>query len=221
MKNSKGLDLVLVVSAAVLPFTAVLYGCSSSKSRSRGGTSGFVQVERLGRPAVNEGLVVTNAFLNAYNSIAPNQDIAVLTAPANAAFLAEVDANLTAVDGLDGDNTDVNNPDVIQAFIPDVMRIDTKLNITSTTDGYTAGAFAVGTVVRPVGGRKLEDDVVDTTLTLLVSGNSLTPAVGDNVDYRDAAVPVADGAGQVDHDLLFGQTVPRGPATFPFLPAPN
>ena len=98
MKSTKSLDVVLLLCAAVVPFGAVLYGCGSSSSSSRGGNSGMVQVERLGRPAVNEGLVSTNAFLNAYNSIPPNQDITVLTAPANAAFLAEVDATLTALD---------------------------------------------------------------------------------------------------------------------------
>ena len=34
----------------------------------------YVQIERLGRPAINEGLVITNDYLNAFNSISPSQD---------------------------------------------------------------------------------------------------------------------------------------------------
>jgi hypothetical protein len=219
MKTSKNLDNLLLVAAVVVPFTAVLYGCGSSKSRSSG--SGFVQVERLGRPAINEGLVVTNAFLNAYNSIAPSQDITVLTDPVNAPFLAEVNANLDAVDGLVAPAGDVQNGDVIQAFLPDVMRVDTSRTIALATSAYADGALAVGTAPRPISGRKLTDDVVDITLTVLGSPFGAQGPISDNVDYRDAVTPTPDGAGQVDHDLLFGQTTVGGGADFPYLPAPN
>ena len=33
------------------------------------------EVERLGRPAINEGLVVSNSLLNAFNSVPPSADL--------------------------------------------------------------------------------------------------------------------------------------------------
>ena len=53
----------------------------------------YVQIERLARPAINEGLVRTNASLNAFNSIAPSID---LTAPA-ASVVSEAAVTLKAL----------------------------------------------------------------------------------------------------------------------------
>lgn len=212
-KTLRSLTTGLLVFASI---GLLLAGCSKSRrvvaasgSTTAAVTTTFVQVERLGRPAVNEGLVQTNAFLNAFNGIAPNQDLSVLTDPANSAFLNEVLAVLNALDGLAGGADNVNSNDVVRAFLPDTMRIDTSLSVPLGTAAYSFSAVPVGTVVRPVAGRKLEDDVVDITASVLAGGT-----VSDNVDYRDG---VADGVGQPDHALLNGQTTPGGAATFPFL----
>jgi hypothetical protein len=63
MKN--WIRVALALSAA-----AIVPACGGSN----GNDMTWVQVERLGRPAINEGLFVTNDFLNAVNSISPDQD---------------------------------------------------------------------------------------------------------------------------------------------------
>lgn len=224
-------DLLPALSAVGVFACAVwIGGCSEDrKTVFVGPSSNPVQTERLARPVVNEGLVISNVFLNTFNSIPPSQDLPTFTG--TPAFSGEVTAVLDAVDALDGDN-DVDPNDVVVAFLPDVMRIDTTLivpvdddPVTAYVAAYSFGALAVGTVVRPIAGRKLEDDVVDITLTVL-SGGTTPPglrSVWDNVDYRDdnLQTPPGDGPCQIDHDLLNGQTVPGGTATFPFLAPAN
>lgn len=216
MRTPSGLSILSLTLLAA----AASAGCNRDNRRGPrpGATTAaattWVQVERLGRPAVNEGLVVTNRFLLAFNQIPPAQDLAVLTDPANAAFLNEVVGVLDALDGLAGAPDDVAPGDVVQAFLPDVMRVDASQTVPVGVAAYSFAAIPTGTVVRPVCGRKLEDDVVDITATVLAGG-----PVSDNVDYRDGNL--ADGAAQPDHDLLEGQTTPLGPARFPFLAAPN
>jgi hypothetical protein len=96
---------------------------------------------------------------------------------------------------------------VVAALIPDVMRIDTT--ITSAGSAYANGAVAVGTTVRPVAGRKLEDDVIDITYQVLTGKGGL----GDGVPYtRPAAAR--------DRRTPPSATSPWS-ATFPFLAAPN
>ena len=165
----------------------------------------YVQIERLARPAINEGLIVTNAYLNAFNAIPPSAD---LTAAA-AAVVTEAVAVLEAVDQLDGvQNVDSNA--IATAFFPDVMRIDTTIAIAPSVTGYTSGASVTKGIL--LGGRKIEDDVVDITLTVLVGA-----AVGDNVRYAG----YVGNASQPGHKLLHGQSVAGGAATFPFLASPN
>lgn len=155
------------------------------------------QVERLARPAVNEGLFVTNDILNTVNSITPAQEPGALVG----AVLAEAVATLDGVDTLAGGNN-VDPNDVVAAFIPDVMRIDTT--IVSPGVAYSNMAVAFGTVVRPVAGRKITDDVIDITLTVLAGG-----AASDNVSYAG----VAGNEAQPGHKPLL--------AAFPYLAAPN
>lgn len=153
----------------------------------------WVQVERLGRPAVNEGLVITNDYLNAYNSIPPSADLS----PAAAPVLGEAAVVLGALG-----NSPARTNDIVAAFIPDVMRIDT-----GGASGYATAALPVGAlgVVRPVRGRMITDDVIDITLSVLSNGAVLT----DNVSYAG----VGGNAAQPGH------TAPS--TAFPYLPAPN
>src|SRR5439155_11261900 len=72
MKN--WIRIALTASAA-----AVIPACAGNHHESMGTT--WVQGERLARPAINEGLFVTNDFLNAVNSISPDQDGAALVGP--------------------------------------------------------------------------------------------------------------------------------------------
>src|SRR5262245_8150114 len=154
----------------------------------------YVQVERLARPAINEGLFHTNDFLNAVNSITPAQEPAALVG----AIAAEAVATLDAFDAADGvDNLTAGA--AIAAFIPDVMRIDT-----TGPSGYGNALNAVGS---PVRGRMIEDDVIDITYTYLITG--LTSPVGDGVSYAGSA----GNEGQPGHKPV--------QAAFPYLAKPN
>lgn len=157
-------------------------------------TAAYTQVERLARPAINEGLFHTNDFLNAVNSITPAQEPGALVG----AIAAEAVATLDAFDGADGvDNLTATA--AIGAFIPDVMRIDT-----TGASGYANALNAVGS---PVRGRMIEDDVIDITYTYLITG--LTAAVGDGVSYAGSA----GNEGQPGHKPV--------QAVFPYLAKPN
>ena len=195
MKN--WIRIALAVSAA-----AVVPACGGSNGSD--GMS-WVQVERLGRPAINEGLFVTNDYLNAVNSITPEQDAGALVGP----VFAEAAATLGALANI-GTALGATPPaagDVVAALIPDVMRIDTT--ITSAGSAYANGAVAVGTSVRPVAGRKLEDDVIDITYQVLTGKAGL----GDGVPYTRPAAGPGSTNPAIGHKPLV--------ATFPFLAAPN
>ncbi|MEG4865107.1 MULTISPECIES: DUF4331 domain-containing protein [unclassified Microcoleus] len=156
----------------------------------RDGVGGFKQFERLARPAINEGLVVTPAFMEAFNSISPKLDLSAAAAPVR----QEAVATLNAVDLLDGsDNVDPNA--IAQAFLPDVMRIDT-----TKPSGYGSATNAQGSLI---GGRMLMDDVIDITLGALVGS-----PVGDNVSYNGTPGNPAQGHKPLEPN-------------FPYLALPN
>jgi Domain of unknown function (DUF4331) len=141
----------------------------------RDGAGGFKQFERLGRPGINEALIVTPQFMEAFNTISPRLDLSAAAAPVR----QEAVATLNAVDLLDGkDNVDANA--IAKAFLPDVLRIDT-----TRPSGYGSAANTQGSLI---GGRLLLDDVVDITLGALVGS-----PVGDNVSYNGTPGNPAQG----------------------------
>ncbi len=167
------------------------------------------QIERLARPAINEGLILTNAFLNAFNMIPPSAD---LTPPA-APVVAEAAASIDIFDGIDGkDDTTVAG--VATAFLPDIMRIDTRKSMTVSTTAYNSDVS--GSRGMLTGGRKLEDDVMDITISYLVAGDASGNSVKDNVSY--AGTP---GNSHQGHKLLYKQKTRKGAAFFPFLSRPD
>jgi Domain of unknown function (DUF4331) len=134
-------------------------------------TGQYNQVERLGRPAVNEGLVISQGFLAAFNSISPKQDLSDAAAPVR----AEAKKTLLAL----GNSNDRANT-LLAAFLPDVMRIDTNQK-----SGYVNAVNAKGA---PITGRLLLDDTIDQTLTVL-TGKPGT----DNVSYNGVPGNPAQG----------------------------
>ncbi len=181
--------------------TAVLAGGSGAttfdvwETISTGSGKTFNQVERLARPAVNEGLVFTNDFLNTLNSVTPAFEAAALAGQEPAASAAgpivgEVKRTLMAFG-----NDDMRTSTLIGAFLPDVMRIDT-----TAPTGYGS----VNAKGSPIGGRLLKDDVIDITLSVL-TGN---PAASDNVSYEGTPGNSAQG-----HDPLISD--------FPYLAPAN
>jgi hypothetical protein len=132
----------------------------------------FMQFERLARPLINEGLVVTNAFLNAFNRIPPSADLSPAAAPVRAEALKTLQAF---------GNTPAEAGAIANAFLPDVMRIDT-----TGPSGYANAFNAKGS---PIRGRLLKDDVVDITLGVVTKGAVTT----DNVTYEGVEGNPAQG----------------------------
>ena len=155
-------------------------------------TGEFSQFERLARPVINEGLVVTNDFLNAFNQIPPTADLSAAAAPVR----AEAKKTLIAFG-----NTPARADALLNAFLPDVMRIDTTQ---PSNYDVTIPATCLNAKGSPICGRKLTDDVVDLTLKVVTNN----PAATDNVSYAGAPGNPAQG-----HSPL----VP----VFPYLALPN
>lgn len=155
----------------------------------------FTQVERLARPAINEGLVVTNDFLNALNSVGPDFEAAALAGRQPAANIAGPIVGEAKQTLLAFGNPEARADALLGAFLPDVMRIDT-----TGPSGYANALNAKGS---PIRGRLIKDDVIDITLSV-VAGQPLS----DNVSYEGQPGNPAQG-----HKAL-------EPA-FPYLALPN
>jgi hypothetical protein len=191
--------LALVLVAAALP------ACGGGGGGG-GAVAIYVQVERLARPAIVEGLFLTHDFQTALNGLRPSEESAALTG----AVSAEATAVLDALDLVDA-SEDITAAEAIAAFIPDVMRIDTT--------GPSGYANALNTAGSPVRGRMILDDVVDITYSYLITG--LGGAISDGVPYyRPSAGPGSTNVA-IGHKNLNGQVTPGGTATFPFLAPPN
>ncbi len=129
----------------------------------RDGNGKYQQVERLARPAINEGLLTSNSLLNTFNSVPPTADLS----PAAAPIATEAIRTLKAL----GNNEDRTKA-LLGAFLPDVMRIDTT--------GASGYANALNSKGSPIRGRMIKDDVIDITLSVLTDGK----VKGDNVSYE-------------------------------------
>ncbi len=162
-------------------------------------STALAQMERLGRPAINEGLVAKNNLLNIYNSVDPTVDLTDAAIPVRGNVVTTLDAFLNTVP--DGVATPAANAGaklsllgagdmdyVVNNFLPDVMRIDTTIE-----SGYVGTANLSGSALDPdgidgtlpnvtlagrlVGGRWITDDVIDMTLLYLIP-NSTNNALG-------------------------------------------
>lgn len=161
-----------------------------------------IQIERLARPAINEGLIISNDNLNAFNMIPPSADLSDAAAPVRQEAVTVIDA-ADMIDGKDDTTADA----VATAFLPDVMRIDTRLDIQPSQTAYNADVS--GDKGMLTAGRKITDDVIDITLSFLVAGDATGKAVSDGVSYWDT------------HKLLYKQSSRGGAASFPFLAEPH
>lgn len=200
----------IILAASVALGLVVFNACSNSSDLNgtpgpnlNPSNDGYTQIERLGRPAINEGLIVTNDYLNAFNSIPPSDDFSTAAAPVRAEAISILDV----VTGLAGGGP--TSAQVAGQFLPDVLRIDT-VNANpgvgpSTNDanvGYISCLNGTGSGPLLCGGRKLEDDVIDITLNYIASGTATQPySISDNITYTTA------------HTAL--------PTTFPYLAAPR
>ena len=158
--------------------TIATLGCEKSSSNSASnspmastGTT-YTQVERLARPAINEGLIYTNANLNLWNSVGPALDLS----PAGSGIVTEAGGVLGLIKAAYTGGAPTAN--VVSGFLPDVMRIDTTKTFTGQESSYTAvtakTAYAgcvSATKYILCGGRKLRDNTVQITLSYLAAGN--------------------------------------------------
>jgi len=158
----------------------------------------LVQVERLARPAINEGLIITNEFLNRMNRVGPDCEAKALAGQQPCAtILGPVFAEAVSVLAALG-NSSTRIGQIVAAFLPDVMRIDT-----AQPSGYAAGFTGLNGPATLTRGRKLTDDVIDATLFVLTNG----VVTSDNVSYNG---PNLGGSG---HTPLL--------PVFPYLAGPN
>lgn len=126
------------------------------------------QIDRNGRPAINTAtidLLASTGKKDAYNR-------AVDPAGWAAAFQSEMQANLTALDTLDGITGNGLLPPAALAgvLVDDRLQINTSI---AACDAYLAVELGVATAC---GGRTLARDVIDDTL-----GAAVGPGVSDNV----------------------------------------
>ena len=212
-------QLLLAAVPAILAI-ATACGKTTTKDVQIPPTTTYVQIERLGRPAVNEGLVYTNDFLNAYNSIPPSADLTAAASPVVAQAAGVITAVYAVAGGHPMSSAGEFVNEVAGEFLPDVMRIDTTQAIPPGTEAYAAAvAGPVGRLTGVgilTGGRKIEDDVMDDTLSVLAGTLPAGVFVQDNVSYKGHA-----GNPQQGHQMLHGASAYGGTATFPYLAKPN
>lgn len=141
---------------AVVAVSVVAAGTACNDSDSLTGLSAstktYNQVQRLGNPLVSEVLLMKrdHAF---HGSIGPDADVANL-APKVKGFVAAFRPNATALqDAIAG------------TLLPDMLTVNT--NQPATTAGYLSYVLAPSKT--GYGGRKLDDDVVDISLTAVFS----------------------------------------------------
>ncbi len=186
-----------VLSIAVRVPLAWLQGSSSATTFDAWSTVsvGGKQVARLARPAIGEGLLTSTAYQNALNGVGPDFEAAALAGHKPEADIAgpivgEAKKTLMAFG-----NDDKRATALLVAFLPDVMRIDT-----TGPSGYAAALNAKGS---PIRGRKITDEVIHVTLSVVTNGAVAT----DNVAYAGP-----NGGGTAHKPLL---------SSFPYLADPN
>lgn len=209
---------------ALIAAAAFAVGCGSDDAdiinNPNSGVS-FRQVEQLARPAINEGFLFTNSFLNTYNAVGPAFIAAALANPAGpegqaaAPVLAQAQTVIGLIIGVPGQTGAITTTAAaVGAFLPDVMRINADLAIPVATPAYSLANL--NTSLSPIAGRKLTDDVVDVTYQALLDA---IPAAGtDNVPYY---APPGNTNPNIGHNRLNGQGADFGTATFPFLAPAN
>ena len=183
-------NLFLGGSLAGVLGLAALAGCGSDNNSN--GPKVYSQIDRLARPVVNEVLATVANNRHAIN------DFAVPAQDGQPGFLTDdIQSFLTGTAGRSQATTDV----VKAVLVPDVMVADLSQSgpaayLGVETGGVTGGKF---------GGRKLTDDVVDTSLGVIfgntVSALGLAPDDGkeiptlttDNVSFNTAPKHYQDG----------------------------
>ncbi len=153
----------------------------------------WIQVNRMGNPLFNEGLVALKDKDN-YNRTLPPGDGTTFATYALNSELASLINFVFGTSFVTGGRTDL-----AAVFIPDVLRVDTTTPAVRLAGqpGFSRFGFVGGDTTTDSGGRikssgwpngrRFGDDVVDIALTAVASGPSYTTVtvVGDNVAAND------------------------------------
>ncbi|HEX2897817.1 MAG TPA: DUF4331 family protein [candidate division Zixibacteria bacterium] len=131
----------------------------------------YVQIDRMAIPAINTALIPSN-MKDAFNQAIPRNDIADYRPVAEATIVALRNA-VNAVQGFPPeDNPGVPAAVLATVLIPDVVTID------------------FSQPVQFPNGRRLEDDVIDAALGLVLNRGDVLgggPGVSDAIDSNDKA----------------------------------
>ena len=175
---------------------AVLTGCGGSNNNGGGSPHVYTQIDRLGRPAVNEVFATVADNRHQINDTDnPTDDSGQL---AN-----DIQMFMTTTAGRSQKITDVTKA----VLVPDVLVADLSQSGPATylgveTGGATGGKF---------GGRALTDDIIDTSLGVIF-GNTI-PALGlAPDDGKEIAGLTTDNVGDGDKHFL---------AAFPYVGPPQ
>lgn len=154
---------------------------------SRQNLGGWVQVQRLGNPLFNEGLVALRDK-DRFNRRPPAEDAAFATYALNPELA-------TLINFVYQTNfVTTNRTDLAAIFIPDVLRVVTTTDPVPLAGqpgfhrlGFIGGDTTGGVSSGWPNGRRFGDDVVDIALTAIASGPSYSTItiVGDNVPAND------------------------------------
>jgi len=130
------------------------------------GSGEWITVDRTGTPLVNNGLIPATRK-NEYNAASTEDD-------AKGRFAADITASLKAAGTNDAHIAMLAEAAVLKG---DILRLDLNVPNRGPQGGNNAdGGFG------KMGGRRLVDDVVDMTFTIIANGTPL----GDNVGGNDA-----------------------------------
>ncbi|MBI3886359.1 MAG: DUF4331 domain-containing protein [Opitutae bacterium] len=172
----------------------------------------FIQVNRMGNPFFNEGLVALKDK-DKFNRASPTNDS---TAFATYALNSEIAVLLNARFGLS--LATANRTDLAAVFIPEVLRVNTATEPVRLAGeagfsrlGFIGGdTTADGTPSGWPNGRRLGDDVADIALTAIASGpayTTITP-VGDAVTANDAVFNLVFPYSATPHSGTFNRKDP-------------
>lgn len=189
-------------AVGLVALAGALIGCGSDN-----GPKVYTQMDRLARPVVNEvfATVANNRHqINDTNN--PTNDSGQL---AN-----DIQSFMTGTAGRSQAITDA----VKSVLVPDVMKAN--LNSAATTAAYL-GVETNGATGSTFGGRKLTDDVVDTSLGV-VFGNTIPVVTGVADDGNEIATLTSDNVSATTAPKHFTDgSAGFGAAAFPYLGAPQ
>ncbi len=138
-----------------------------ARTAKRLSTGMLVQIDRVGRPAINTVFNHKDAK-NTFNSITPDQDLALF----EASFISTLESLGGMLGGTSYDSSHAKA--IADILLPDILGYNFN-----SSDGF----------VPKLNGRKLDDDVIDFELGLVTNGARTTDGVGTHTDLMLSDFP--------------------------------